>query len=316
MSVADERPPPPDNATPPATEGKPAPAKSRRAERRSPTRPRFVEGWRKDVQRKVHEANEAPALELAPTAHIDIWMASPDALMKAESALTLLSDEDWETINGINDPANRRSVIAARVLLRIGLSRASEHTVEPSAWRFSVDSQGRRSVAEGLPRINFSISHIDPLVLVAVSPTLEVGVDVECIDQDVSPDVIAEFSHLDEHHSVGGLPRPREIREFIRLWTLKEAYTKMVGTGHSLDFKSIKFTLDPVRLETVGGKIHDGKTGTTQFENFYISNKHLLFHASLAVRHLPGDMGITEVQIISLADIGGAPSNTPMPMVR
>ena len=143
--------------------------------------------------------------------------------------------------------------------------------------------------------------------------TLEVGIDVECIDQDVKPDVIAEFSHFDEHHSVGGLPRPREIREFIRLWTLKEAYTKMVGTGHSLDFKSIKFTLDPVRLSSVAGK---SKDGTTQFENFYISNEHLLYHASLAVRHPAGDPGITEVQIISLADAEGTAINYAAPMVR
>ena len=311
MSVADER--PRDDTSPPATEGKGTPLNGRPMERRSPTRPRFVEGWRKDVKRKVQEANEAPALELTPTARIDIWMAAPDALMQSESALTLLSDADWAAINGINDPANRRSVIATRVLLRIGLSRACGHAVEPAAWRFAVDANGRPVVAEGLPRVNFSISHLDPLVLVAVSAELEVGIDVECIDQDVSPDVIAEFSHLDEHHSVGGLPRPREIREFIRLWTLKEAYTKMVGTGHSLDFKSIKFTLDPVRLSSVAGK---NKDGTTQFENFYIGNQHLLFHASLAVRHPAGNPGITEVQIISLASHEGTPSNYAAPMVR
>ena len=316
MSLADER-PPRDDASLPATEGNDPPRKDRPVERRSPTRPQFVEGWRKDVQRKVHEANEAPALELAPTAHIDIWMASPDALMKAELALTLLSDEDWETINGINDPANtaqrhhRARAAAHRPVAGVASTRSSRRPGVSASIR-----KGGARWPRGCHASTSASRIIDPLVLVAISPTLEVGVDVECIDQDVSPDVIAEFSHLDEHHSVGGLPRPREIREFIRLWTLKEAYTKMVGTGHSLDFKSIKFTLDPVRLETVGGKIHDGASGTTQFENFYISNKHLLFHASLAVRHPPGDMGITEVQIISLADIGGAPSNTPMPMVR
>jgi 4'-phosphopantetheinyl transferase len=310
MSVADER---PRDANPLANGNGPQKKKGGRVERRSATRPRFVEGWRKDVQRKVHEANEAPALELTPTARIDIWMAAPDALMKAESALALLSDEEWHAINRIDDPANRRSVIASRVLLRIGLSHAAGHAVEPSAWRFTVDDRGRPVVAEGLPRINFSISHLDPLVLVAVSADLEVGIDVECIDQDISPDVVAEFSHLDEHHSVGGLPRPREIREFIRLWTLKEAYTKMVGTGHSLDFKSIKFTLDPVRLSSIAGK-REGE-GATQFENFYIGNKHLLYHASLAVRHPAGDPGITEVVIISLADVTGTPSNYAAPMV-
>jgi phosphopantetheinyl transferase len=314
MSVANER--PRDNASPPSSEGKGPLANGRRRERRSPTRPQFVEGWRKDVKRKVHEANMAPALDLTPSSRIDIWMANPDALMKAESALTLLSEEDWDAINRVADPANRRSVVASRVLLRIGLSRAAEHKVEPAAWRFAVDASGRPAVAEAFPRIHFSISHLDPLVLVAVSATLEIGIDVECIDQDVSPDVIAEFSHLDEHHAVGGLPRPREIREFIRLWTLKEAYTKMVGTGHSLDFRSIKFTLDPVRLSSVGGKIQGGKNGTTQFENFYVSDKHLLYHASLAVQHPAGDTDITEVQIISLADVEGTPAGYAAPMVR
>jgi 4'-phosphopantetheinyl transferase len=310
MSMADER--PRGGANPPANESNGPPRNKGWVERRSPTRPQFVEGWRKDVKRQVHEANEAPALELTPTARIDIWMADPEALMKAESALTVLNEPDWDTINGINDPANRRSVIASRVLLRLGLSRASGHTVEPSAWRFAVDANQRPVVAGGLPSINFSISHLDPLVLVAVSATLEVGVDVECIDQDVSSDVIAEFTHFDEHHSVGGLPRPREIREFVRLWTLKEAYTKMVGTGHSLDFKSIKFTLDPVRLSSIAGK---SKNGATQFENFYISSEHFLYHASLAVRHPGGDPGITEVQIISLADVEGTASNYAAPMV-
>ena len=311
MSVAEDW--PRHDESPPAADGK-NPQTGGRAERRSPTRPQFVEGWRKDVKRKVHEANEAPALELTPTARIDIWMANPDVLMKAESALTLLSEQEWEAVGGIDDPANRRSVVASRVLLRIGLSRACSHQVKPSAWRFTADAHQRPVVAEGLPPINFSISHLDELVLVAVSETLEVGVDVECIDQDVNPDVIAEFSHFDEHHSVGGLPRPREIREFIRLWTLKEAYTKMVGTGHSLDFKSIKFTLDPVRLNSIAGKSQ--KNGVTQFENFYISNEHLLYHASLAVRHPAGDPGITEVQIISLADAEGTTSSYAAPMVR
>ncbi len=313
MSLADAR-PPRDDASLPATDGNDPPRKDRPAERRSPTRPRFVKGWRKDVQRKIHEANTAPALELTPTDRIDIWMAKPDALMKAESALTLLSEEDWDAVKKINDPANRRSVVASRVLLRIGLSRACDYQAQPSAWRFTVDANQRPVVAEGLPPINFSISHLDELVMVAVSTTLQVGIDVECIDQEVTPDMIAEFSHLDEHHAIGGLPRPREVREFVRMWTLKEAYTKLVGVGHSLDFKSIKFTLDPVQLKSIAGK--SNRNGTTQFENFYVSNQHLMYHASLAVRHPAGDPGITEVQIISLADAEGMTTNYAAPMAR
>jgi len=266
-------------------------------DRRSPDRPQFVDGWRKAVRRKVAQSRATQPTQIAPTGHIEIWIASPDHLMRARSSLSLLSEDDWQQINRNQDPSRRRAAIAARIILRIALSHAAEHKVRPADWRFVVAPNGKPAVAPDLPQIHFSISHVDPMVAVAVSAEREIGLDIECVDQNVSPDLIAEFAHVDERNSIGGLPRPREIREFIRLWTLKEAYTKLTGTGHALDFKSIKFTLDPVNMEASD----ETAAGATQFENFYISNKHLLFFASLAIRHPPQDAGTTEVQIVSLA---------------
>ena len=281
-------------------------------DRRSPDRPRFIEGWRKAIRRKVAQSQAAPATQIAPSGHIDIWIAGPDHLLRAESSLALLSEDDWTLINRNQDPARRRAAVTARIILRIALSRAAGYKVRAADWRFDVAANGKPAVAAGLPPMHFSVSHLDTLVAIAVSAEREIGLDIECIDQNVSPDLIAQFAHIEEHHSIGGLPRPREIREFIRLWTLKEAYTKLTGTGHMLDFKSIKFTLDPVHLVTPG----DDKSGTTQFENFYISNKHLLFYASLAIRHPPNDSGTTEVQIISLARTETDDGNVALPLTR
>jgi len=279
-------------------------------DRRSPDRPQFIEGWRKAIRRKVTQSRTALPVETAVSGHIDIWIASPDQLMQAQSSLALLSEDDWVLVNRNQDPGRKRAAIAARIILRIALSRAARHTVRAGEWRFVVGANGKPAVAPDQPQIHFSVSHIDQLVAVAVSAEREIGLDIECVDQNVSPDLIAGFSHVDEAHSIGGLPRPREIREFIRLWTLKEAYTKLTGAGHTLDFKSIQFTLDPVRLESGA----DDEKGTTQFENFYISNKHLLFFASLAIRHPPHDRFMTEVQIISLANAESG--NAAMPLAR
>jgi 4'-phosphopantetheinyl transferase len=272
-------------------------------ERRSVTRPKFIEGWHKALKRKLAQAQAASPSAAKPGGRVDIWVANPDALLQAESALKLLSNQDWSALNRTQDPSIRRSGVAARVLLRIGLSQAADHKVPPSDWRFATAANNRPVVAGGLPLVHFSISHVDQLAIVAISLTHDVGIDVECIDQNVSKNVIAEFCHLDEHHSVGGLPRPQEIREFIRLWTLKEAYAKMIGLGHALDFKMIKFTLDPIDLKSAG----EGRkrNGSTQFETFYVSYKHALFHASLAIRHPPASVGSTEVHIISLANAEG-----------
>jgi 4'-phosphopantetheinyl transferase len=274
-----------------------------RSERRSPARPEFVEGWHKAVRSKVERAQSASPIVPEPSARVEIWIANPDALMKSRACLKALSKQDWPALNRIRNPANRRSAIAARVLLRIGLSQASGRRIAPPDWRFDTAAHDRPVVAEGLPQMHFSVSHTDELAMVAVSPTLDIGIDVECVDQHVDPHLIAEFCHLDEHHSVGGLPRPQEIREFIRLWTLKEAYAKLLGLGHSLDFKSVKFVLDPIDLTLSGGG--GNARGRTQFETFYVSYKHALFHASLAIRNPAASAGSTEVQIVSLAGAQG-----------
>ena len=290
---------------------------SRRAaqefDRRSPTRPRFVKGWEKKLRSKLAEAQAASAPIAEPSGHVDIWVANPDELLQAKSALSVLGEIDWLSLNRIRDPSVRRSAVAARVLLRIGLSWAADHKLVPSDWRFDTPALSKPLVADGQPQIHFSISHVDQLVVVALSPTLDVGIDVECIDQNVSDAVIAEFSHLDERHAVGGLPRPQEIREFIRLWTLKEAYSKMLGLGHGLDFKAIQFTLDPVDLKSTGER--QTQIASTQFENFYVSSHHALYHASLAIRHRAGSSGSTVVQIISLANAEGKDAAYSAPLL-
>ncbi len=275
-----------------------------RVERRSPARPKFTEGWRKELVNKLAKANATAPATAEISDRVAIWLANPDALLRADSCLKVLNAEDWTALNMIKDPSSRRSAIAGRVLLRIGLSRTVKHKVAPSAWRFERAAHDKPVVAAGLPPVNFSVSHVDQLVVAAISPTLDIGIDVECLDQNVNEDVIAEFCHLDEKHSVGGLPRPQEIREFIRLWTLKEAYTKLTGLGHNLDFNTMNFTLDPANLRTA----HKGRglNRPTQFETFFIAYEHALFHVSLAIQHPAVDAGSMELQIVNLESPDGS----------
>jgi 4'-phosphopantetheinyl transferase len=282
-------------------------ARAARVERRSPTRPVFKTGWRKALAR-AFTSEESPAAATDDVARVDVWLANPAALISARSCLTVLSPDDWAAINRVRDPNARRSAIASRVLLRIGLSKAVEHKVPPTEWRFTEEARGRRVVADGLPNINFSVSHSDEFVGAAISPTLDVGIDIECVDQNIDKSVIADFCHLDEFHAVGGLPRPQEIREFVRLWTLKEAYAKMIGLGHTLDFRAVKFTLDPVVLVAAG----DENNPPAQFETFYVSEKHVLFHVSLAMRNRAAG-GATEIQVITLTSTERKDASEPGP---
>src|SRR6266851_2754495 len=200
------------------------------SERRSASRPLFIEGWRKPVGLRFAAVSQESSLN-----RIQIWVAGTDGLLRAKSCLQLLTDKDWVSLTRIAEPANRNSAISARVLLRLGLSKAINRTVAPAEWDFSVTAQQRPVVANGLPQVHFSVSHIDQLAVVAISPSLNIGIDVESVDQNVTENVMAEFCHRDEQRSVQDLSSLQRIREFIRLWTLKEAYTKMMG----VDRKSV-----------------------------------------------------------------------------
>src|SRR5258707_7991366 len=264
------------------------------SERRSASRPLFMEGWRKAVGQRFASVSQNSSL--CSNSSVQIWIADTDGLLRAKSCMQLLTEKDWTSLNRIQNPPNRNSAITARVLLRLGLSKAVDRAVGPTDWDFSVTAQQRPIVAQGLPQVHFSVSHVDRLAVVAISPHLNVGIDVESVDQNVTENVMAAFCHHDEQRSVRALSDLQRTREFIRLWTLKEAYTKMMGVGHSLDFKIIKFVLDPIDLASAGG----GSTSVpTQFENFYVSLKHALFHASLAIEE---PTGATEVQLVSLVD--------------
>jgi len=290
---------------------KPSPGgKGKGIERRSPNRPKFVAGWRKTIGCDSAEATLDTAAQQIDC--IDIWLAHPDSLLRAHSCLKLLTEQDWGSLGRIRDTAVRHSAMAARVLLRLGLSRAVDHQIAPSEWQFRTTARGKPVVADTLPEIKFSVSHVDQLAVVAICPHLEIGVDVESVDQNVSEDVVSGFSHLDEQIPLRGLLPRQKIREFIRLWTFKEAYTKMVGAGHSLKFDTINFLLDPVTLESTGQDRK--KPSPMQFESIYVSVEHSLYHVSLAIERQEGRDLPTEVRIISLAEPKGVRGSSCVPV--
>jgi 4'-phosphopantetheinyl transferase len=279
-----------------------------RIERRSATRPTIIESWRKTLRDWPPPTSSSSKMQ---NARVDVWVAHTESFLRAESCLAILTEEDRACLARLKAPSSRISATAARVLLRLGLSRAADRSVAPSEWQFKTTKQGKPVVAQHLPDIKFSVSHVDQLAMVAVSSSLEVGIDVENIDQSLSPDLVDNFCHSDEQSSLRSLPTPQRTREFIRLWTLKEAYTKMVGTGHSVDFTWIKFMLDPVNLEATSDFPTKSKT---LFETFFVTARHSFYHASIAIDYPPRSLGSTELQIISLADPTGLDGAVPMPI--
>lgn len=90
----------------------------------------------------------------------------------------------------------------------------------------------------GQKDIHFNLSHSATVAVCTVSDT-EVGVDIEKIDAPHDMMGIANrFFSLLECNAILMSPNPKEA--FCRLWTLRESYVKMRGTGFDIGLSSLR----------------------------------------------------------------------------
>lgn len=103
----------------------------------------------------------------------------------------------------------------------------------------------------GQPRLEagpfFSISHCRHAIAVAVSDT-PVGIDVESV-RPLRPELVAKAMNTAEQTLIATSALPD--RAFTRLWTCKEAFLKLRGTGIITDLHHTLEDCDPVSFRTI-----------------------------------------------------------------
>jgi 4'-phosphopantetheinyl transferase len=178
--------------------------------------------------------------DIAPPAGIylaDIRKIAPRAHALMEKVSARYPDRARKILKYAREEDRMRS-LAAGLLLEYALGARKAGTV-------FIGECGKPRV-EGGP--HFNISHSGDYVLLAVSDT-PIGIDIEMwTDEDCAALADAAF-HEDERAMLGHSP---SVRSFFDLWTLKESYIKMLGTGLSTDTKSFKVIIegDAARIDT------------------------------------------------------------------
>jgi 4'-phosphopantetheinyl transferase len=103
----------------------------------------------------------------------------------------------------------------------------------------------------GFPKLSFSCSHTEWASIIAVSASKDVGVDIEASDFPVSDGWLADTFTASERKIVNALPSDERTSAFARLWTLKEAYLKLIGTGIA---DALEVAFDPRNDRLVSGQ--------------------------------------------------------------
>ncbi|MBN2296559.1 MAG: 4-phosphopantetheinyl transferase family protein [Pirellulales bacterium] len=108
----------------------------------------------------------------------------------------------------------------------------------------------------------------------AVSSTSDVGVDVESLDQTMVENPADMVLSPAEHDWLESRPSTLRDRDFIKLWTVKEAYAKMIGRGIDLDFSSFEIAMEPLRIAR-------SETGAQFTEDIYLTTQEISMHDGL-----------------------------------
>jgi 4'-phosphopantetheinyl transferase len=161
--------------------------------------------------------------------------------------ITLVSDDIWEfdleaALRGISGQRREQALkfkyeqgqrlcVLAYQLLKEGLQKEYCITENPI---FEYNEHGKPSII-GHPEIYFNLSHCKEAVICAIS-NQPIGVDVESI-REFNDSLINYTMNDEEKVEIANSDTPAAT--FIRLWTMKEATSKLIGTGITHDVKSL-----------------------------------------------------------------------------
>jgi 4'-phosphopantetheinyl transferase len=156
------------------------------------------------------------------------------------AGLRRLLGRDWDRYVRLNRDDVRARFAASRALLKYAAGAVLN--VEPHTLELAYGPTGRPYL-RGCPQIDLSLSHTRDLLVVALTRRGMVGVDAERADRRMGPSAHRRMCTPYELERIERMSPEQRNQDLIRLWTLKEAYSKAIGQG--LRFKFTEFGFGP-----------------------------------------------------------------------
>ncbi|MET7716853.1 4'-phosphopantetheinyl transferase superfamily protein [Streptomyces sp. NPDC005407] len=186
-------------------------------------------------------------------AQLDDWL--PADLDAPE--LRPLLGRDYTRFAAMTHYQIRSRFVASRLLLKhvaCAIIEASPQSVE-LAYK-----PGGRPYLRGLDQIDISLSHTDTLLLVGLTRRGWIGVDAELRDRPMlGLGTENQVCTPHEREALAQIADERRNGALVRLWTLKEAYSKAIGQGMRFRFTEFGFGPQERKVQVLRP---DGSRGT------------------------------------------------------
>jgi len=160
-----------------------------------------------------------------------------------------LSSDETRKADALGREVDRRRFVVAHGALREILASYTGHA--PRDLSFGSAFAGKPILIDevGEQPLRFSLSHSEEWVLVGVTLSVEVGIDIERINPGTSVEAIAErFFSRREAEALCALPAEHRTAAFFAVWARKEAYVKARGEGIVNRLHRFSLSVDPTEI--------------------------------------------------------------------
>ena len=163
---------------------------------------------------------------------VQVWtcdLDDPRALPHDDESM--LDADEWQRADRLRSERQRQWFIRRRALRRFLLGEFLG--TSPQSLCFTETDFGKPQLAQFSPaRCEFSTSHAENVFAMAMAPEMEIGVDVEVLRPEWNLDSVAAM-YLDrpQLRQLESFSRLEQPKQFLRFWSLREAFAKASGDG-------------------------------------------------------------------------------------
>ncbi|TVU37707.1 hypothetical protein EJB05_11037 [Eragrostis curvula] len=177
---------------------------------------------------------------------VHVWYLLPDEMNDASQLkmyMELLSPSERRNALSMNGEKLQKGAMLSRVLVRTTLWRYTECKIDPRSFEYKKNKFGKPEILWQSDDVRmkwplyFNISHTSSLIACCITMGTPIGIDIEEKKRKTAKSILSlarRYFTPPEVDYLSKIPDPEaQQKEFIKLWTLKEAYVKALGRGFS-----------------------------------------------------------------------------------
>ena len=166
---------------------------------------------------------------------LQVYLATARAIR--DSDLALLNTDEAARAARFRFERDRELFVLGRGLIRSVLGQMLSLSVERVPLRLGM--HGKPELAMDTAPLSFNVSHSGNQVALIVGKCRNVGIDIESHIRSIDFQAVAHQSFCSRELESLATEANGAAQEFFRIWTLKEAWSKAVGTGLGARFSQI-----------------------------------------------------------------------------